>query len=408
MSSEPVDFAEAVADIPRIPPKIKNFIEVTSDNRIIIAGNYNAELPSKELPQKFLHWITEGRRAMYNKILNKDTDGRFHSAHLPVMTTYSKDTTFPFNSSNKGVGFLPKPEYLEYFIERFKKAQKDTEGIPWQDCLKQRIEAISEFYLDETKMDRRLMTSLEIFERTTFNNIQTTPVSSLHYAGNSPVFISFTLNCVVEMCGVEDRRHVFIRLARTMFEFDSFHISQTNFPYAYLFWISEVSDKTPYRVPEKEGEVQTQTKISGDIEWKSDAMAAVNRAPGMIRQFITEQIENYARDRGFRVIDDALVAEAREVLERKQHSATERADVKMEEFTKLTKKERYEEGGFSWSEEAIERMERVPEGFMRESSQRTVEENARKNGNTHITLKVCDKGLEYARAKMETFFKEQK
>ena len=137
-------------------------------------------------------------------------------------------------------------------------------------------------------------------------------------------------------------------------------------------------------------------------------MAAVNRAPGMIRQFITEQIENYARDRGFRVIDDDLVAEAREVLERNNHSADSRSDVKMKEYNELSKKERYESSEFTWTEEAIERMERVPEGFMRESSQRTVEENARKMGIKNvIDILVVEKGLEYARATMESFFKKQ-
>jgi len=53
-----------------------------------------------------------------------------------------------------------------------------------------------------------------------------------------------------------------------------------------------------------------------------------------------------------------------------------------------------------WSEEATHRIERVPEGFMRDSSRDRVEEYAGREGCTVITLEVCEAGLAEARAAM--------
>jgi nucleotide-binding universal stress UspA family protein len=54
----------------------------------------------------------------------------------------------------------------------------------------------------------------------------------------------------------------------------------------------------------------------------------------------------------------------------------------------------------TWSEEAIVRIERVPEGFMRDTSKTRVEAYARQQGCTEITLEVCEAGLAEARKAM--------
>jgi nucleotide-binding universal stress UspA family protein/histone H3/H4 len=54
----------------------------------------------------------------------------------------------------------------------------------------------------------------------------------------------------------------------------------------------------------------------------------------------------------------------------------------------------------TWSEEAIKRIERVPEGFMRDTSKTRVEAYAKQQGKTEITLEVCEAGLAEARKAM--------
>ena len=271
-------------------------------------------LPSESLPVRYVEWIEQGRRAMYDKLMGKGNPA-FFTSHLPVMITQSLDQAFPFNCGNKGVGYLPKPEYLQEFIDLFHATIENTRGRPWQESLRERIEAVSRFYFDREKIDYRAMSSLEIFEKTTFKNLSRTPLAALHYTGNAPDYMSFQINAAVEVIGPDDPRHEFIKLARVMFEYDSFHIAQHQFPYAYIFWISSVQDKTPFRVPEKAGKVITLAS-KGEMKWNPDAIESINRAPGMIRQFITEQIEKYAKDRGFKEITMDLMKEAREVLER--------------------------------------------------------------------------------------------
>ena len=104
-------------------------------------------------------------------------------------------------------------------------------------------------------------------------------------------------------------------LSRVMFEYDSFHLAQSNFPYAYIFWISEVLEKTPYQVAEKPQNVSYIQEADG-LAWDEDAILSVNQAPGMIRQFIREQIEKYAVKRGFNRITLELVQEAKKVYRR--------------------------------------------------------------------------------------------
>ena len=271
------------------------------------------DLPSQPLPEKFVEWIEQGRRSMYDKLLGKGRPG-FFTSHLPVVSTLSKGQAFPFNCSNKGVGFLPKPEYLGEFADLFRQTLESTRGQPWQESLRERLAAVSRFYFDREKIDYRALSTLEIFEKGTYRNLSRTPLAAVHYTGNAPDYVSFQVNCAVEIIRPDDPRHEFVHLARIMFEYDSFHISQTNFPYAYIFWISEVLDKTPFRVPEK-GSVITLAK-KGGMAWDPEAIESINQAPGMIRQFITESIEKYARERGFEAITMDLVREAREVMER--------------------------------------------------------------------------------------------
>ena len=58
------------------------------------------------------------------------------------------------------------------------------------------------------------------------------------------------------------------------------------------------------------------------------------------------------------------------------------------------------DAGLSWSDDAIRRIERVPEGFMRDASKRRVEDFAHRQGHAEITLEICEAGLAEARNAM--------
>lgn len=57
--------------------------------------------------------------------------------------------------------------------------------------------------------------------------------------------------------------------------------------------------------------------------------------------------------------------------------------------------------GLHWQAAALARLMRVPEGFMRDNCKKTVEDYARQNNHTEVTLEVAENGLKLARGAME-------
>lgn len=221
---------------------------------------------------------------------------------------------FPISGElgQQGVGFLPKPEYLEESLELFQKAIMDSRNKTWEESMKLRLEAASEFYFDESKIDRRALSTLEIFSKTTYSNLTQNPFSSILYTGTNPDYVSFQVNAGVEIARPGDFRFEFVKLARGMFEYDSFHIAQPDFQCAYLFWILEVHDKSPFQ-RERPAYIE---KTKGELEWEAGAIDMIGRAPGFVQQYIKKRIIAYAKERGFTMITEELVAEARKVLMR--------------------------------------------------------------------------------------------
>lgn len=210
--------------------------------------NGAVRLPLQTLPAKYADWFAAGRQRLYDGLLGGACPVRFFSQHLPVLVTRTEGSVFPFNCCHKGVGLIPKAEHLSEFIALFRNTLAKAESRPWQESLRQRIQAVSKFHFDRDKIDYRAMSTLEIFQRQTLQNLRRIPLASLLFSGDGPDYVSFQLNCTVEILEPDEPRHTFVVLARRLFEHDSFHLTQRHFPHAYIFWISEVLDKTPFRV----------------------------------------------------------------------------------------------------------------------------------------------------------------
>ena len=291
-------------------------IRVGDDSIVVPLSDGPIRLPSVSAPAELSDWLDEGRRSMYESLVNPTAGPpRFFAQHLPMVVSYNSSSVFPFTCGNKGVGYLPLPEHLEHFTHRYRDTIEVCKGKPWQESLRQRVGVASEFNLAPELIDRRCLVSLEIFERQTFKNLSQMPLASLLFTGHSPSFTSFQVNCAVEIIGLGDPRYTFITLARTMFEYDDFHITQQNFPYAYVFWISECVSKTPFR---RAGEMDDRAAKRVDEElgmpWDEDALVAMSRAPGMIQGHIRSLVEAYASERGFATVSLEVAQEARRNL----------------------------------------------------------------------------------------------
>jgi len=282
---------------------------VDGDRIRLPRGSGAVSMPIVPLPDRLIEWFDEGRRAMYRQLAEEREAVGFFSHHLPVVVTRSGEGIFPFSCGNKGVGFLPRAEHLAEFVDLYRHTIERTRGLPWRDSLAERLEAVTRFQLDHAAVDHRCLGTLEIFEKATFRNLQRDPVASLLFTGSCPSYTSFQLNCGVEILGEGDARLEFLRLSRALFEYDGFHIAQPRFRHAYLFWIVEIVDKTPYRV-----EVPMASGEDDGFAWDGDAEEALGGIPGLVRRHVREQIEAHARSRGLDRVTGAFVAEIRHAM----------------------------------------------------------------------------------------------
>ena len=205
----------------------------------------------KELPPKFVRWQLDYKHSVYDAI-ERDEYIAFNAGHLPVVGTWEGDETGSLvpNLANKGVGFTPKDEHMDHYLGLVEDAVEQIQALPphaVNETRALRIETARTFYRHPEHIDWRRLGLLEIFEGSTFHNLTANPRASVLWTGNAPVFVSFQVDCVVEIITPEDPRYRFSWAMRRLFEYEPFHVVQTMYPYAYCFWVTGYKDKTPKR-----------------------------------------------------------------------------------------------------------------------------------------------------------------
>jgi len=288
-------------------------VSVTGGGVVVRLASNTLSLPVLELPTTLVSWLQEGRLDVYRRLLEDPAGVDFFQQHLPVLVTRSSGSSFPFNCGNKGIGFLPDEKNLPRYIDLYRRTIEATRAMPWRESLTARIAAARSFHEDREAIDYRCLTSIEIFRKRTFHNLREYPLASLLFTGTSPRYMSFQLNCAVEIIGEPNPRFTFIKLSRRMFEFDAFHIAQPDFHIGYLFWIAEVIDKTPHRVAFPAWD----SGAAGphpSLEWDDEALSVLRSLPAWSRPHVKSEIERYGAERGFCRITVEVVSEARKIL----------------------------------------------------------------------------------------------
>ena len=202
----------------------------------------------KELPESFIRWQLDYKQRVYAGI-EHDQYVAFNAGHLPVVGTWDMGSTFP-NLANKGVGFTPKDEFMDHYVNLVEGAVAEIEQLPphaVDDTRRLRIATAREFYAHPEHIDWRRLGLLEIFEGSTYRNLSQNPMAAVLWTGDSPIFVSFQVNCVVEVITPEHPRYRFSWAMRRLFEYEPFHVVQTMFPYSYTFWVYDWKEKTPKR-----------------------------------------------------------------------------------------------------------------------------------------------------------------
>lgn len=211
-----------------------------------ILKNRDNQLIGVQLPKPFLEWQSLARLEAF-ETMKKNRAGSVTTmpAHLPVLATYGEGK-FPLNLTTRGIGLLPKPEFLEEITTELEAALVETAGKGWVETLPQRLAAIHKFYEDQSLIDETRLGGLEIFEGQTLRNLQSDPRAALLYTGAAPKYPSYQFNGVVQLIQPGDPYYRFLLAARELFAQDAFHIHQINYPYGYLFYPVEIKDKTPF------------------------------------------------------------------------------------------------------------------------------------------------------------------
>lgn len=218
--------------------------------RFVEDGGAAREFAIRELPEQFIQWQLDYKRRIYDAIA-KDEYIAFNAGHLPVVGTWSgEDQAFFPNLANKGVGFTPKDEHLEHYVRLVEDAVERIQALPphaVDETRELRVRTAREFYTHPEHIDWRRLGLLEIFEGETYRNLMRRPFATVLWTGQSPVFVSFQVDCVVEIIATDHPRYRFSWAMRRLFEYEPFHVVQTMFPYAYTFWVTGWHDKTPKR-----------------------------------------------------------------------------------------------------------------------------------------------------------------
>jgi hypothetical protein len=165
------------------------------------------EVGIQALPDHFVQWQLDYKRRIYDAI-EKDQYIAFNAGHLPVVATLGEDSLVP-NLANKGVGFTPKDEHIEHYVKLVEDAVEQIVKLPphaVDDTRALRIGTAREFYAHPEHIDWRRLGLLEIFEGETYRNLTRRPLASVLWTGDSPVFVSYQVDCAVEIIPKEDAR----------------------------------------------------------------------------------------------------------------------------------------------------------------------------------------------------------
>ncbi len=226
---------------------IKTKVDWKNDQVKVVFENGNVKSFERlPFPEAFVTWQSKARLKMFERLHEAGAGAvRSQPAHLPVLVTQGAGL-FPMNLASRGIGLLPKPEFLEKYTNILVEARKKTAEMELHKSLPIRVNAIRQFYAHVEDADEMILGGLEIFEGTTAKNIFNNPMVSLLFTGEPPQFPSYQFNGVMEILLPSDERFKFLLAARELFAFDVFHVRQQRYPFGYAFHLVEVLEKTPF------------------------------------------------------------------------------------------------------------------------------------------------------------------
>jgi Proto-chlorophyllide reductase 57 kD subunit len=139
------------------------------------------------------------------------------------------------------------------------------------------------------------------------------------------------------------------------------------------------------------------------VRWANDAREGLREVTdAYLRRRAKARIEKYARTRKIPVITKELAFPLiEETVGRDKLGDGWETLIATTKFAPATMKDVTDpNGAFTWTEDAVARLNRVPAGFMRDMTREAVEKVAREKQVGFIDLAVCEEGIGHARNTM--------
>ena len=163
-------------------------------------------------------------------------------------------------------------------------------------------------------------------------------------------------------------------------------------------------DKSVFDAAAKqEGVLETQLAYDDvPMQWTKDAKEAIRAVPaGFQRRRAKAKIEKSARKLGMTTI---TLEYASPMIDEAANEDYTPIFANAEQST-IPTSEPEPDSPYRWEPEAMKRLERAPEGFMRDCTKALIIKHAEKLGTTHITIDVANEGIEQAKHTMEEAMK---
>ncbi|MEC4672107.1 MAG: universal stress protein [Nitrospirota bacterium] len=178
----------------------------------------------------------------------------------------------------------------------------------------------------------------------------------------------------------------------------------------------KIVDKSIFEAAAKtEGALETQMSYDDvPMQWTKDAKEAIRAVPaGFQRRRAKAKIEKSSRKLGMTtitlayagpMIQEAASEEYTPIFANKTPSSSD-ADTQHQPANNGDSENREEASPYTWEPDALQRLERAPEGFMRDCTRALILKHAEKLGTTSITLEVANEGIDQAKQTMEEAMK---
>ena len=194
---------------------------------------------SRKIPAEYLKWAFYERRELIErmlagKITERDTSVGF-LRHTPAIVTFGPAG---LNASIKGVGFVPKEEYLEETVLKLKEA------LDKKRTMRESVELLLKVVYNEEILDFLKLSTIELAKRHTWKNLQDSDRATLLFY--MPPETTYEVRCKTTI-HTDDLYWEYVNAIHDVFHMTPFPLERRDWSKTpvYIFEIQEIYDNNP-------------------------------------------------------------------------------------------------------------------------------------------------------------------